>query len=130
MDVLVLPTPLQITTTPAELRELADKMEAAYKNAKLGQSTLVCEWLGTRATLQWHFDQEKMGQAAFVGMQPHLFQPGDIMQHHGRAYEVERVVYSGKEQGYWVAVKGEKDPIFCGKNAEYKVKREHVPPVS
>lgn len=125
MDVLVMPTPLQITTTPTELRKLADEMEAAYQNAKLGQSTLVCEWLGTRAVLQWHFDFSKMDEAKFVEMQPHLIQKGDVIQHCGRAYEVTRVSeFSETDQGYWVGVKSSADPIFCPKRTSYKVRRQ------
>lgn len=121
----VLPTPLQITTTPAELRALADKMEEAHKKCQIGESNFVEEWTGNRASIRWHFDFDKMAAMQFIEILPHLFEPGDVVQHCGRAYEITRVSdLCERDRGFWIAVKGERDPIFCSRNAPYKVRRK------
>lgn len=54
-----MPARMQVFTTPAELRKLADKMQAHYDNAKLGTSLIVEVWEGEGCEIVWTADQEK-----------------------------------------------------------------------
>lgn len=58
-DIHKLPTRFIMTTTPAELRKLADKMQTAFDNRKLGESVVVETWYGPDVEIQIAFDQEK-----------------------------------------------------------------------
>lgn len=63
-----LPNQVLLTTTPDELRKLADKMEQAVKVAVLGQTTIVTVWHGKETELHFSFDQEKCTMENPAGM--------------------------------------------------------------
>lgn len=51
---------IQLHTTPAELRNLAIKMEVAYERLRLGDPTRVENIDGRNLTIELHLDQERM----------------------------------------------------------------------
>lgn len=116
-----LPLQIVLTISPEELRKLADKMEVKIASCKLGESTLVEVWQTNDVEILIHFDIEK---AEFIDLIPELFEPGMVLSHKNRAFEIIRTEYCKADKGYWVWVKGENEPLFCGQMTFYKVKRK------
>ncbi len=50
---------IQIVTTPAELRKLADTMERAQRETVLGGSITVERWVSQEVDIEWQWDQDK-----------------------------------------------------------------------
>lgn len=53
-------TQILVFTTPKELRELADKMEAKAKTDKIGDSTTTVIWTGCDYDIHMAYDQTEV----------------------------------------------------------------------
>lgn len=67
---------IRIDTTPAELRELADRLERAWARATLGEDVprdvVYANWRGNWVELHYVIDQDRMSDDVRAGKSPEL----------------------------------------------------------
>lgn len=101
MDLDVLPTPIDIHTTPKELRELADRLEQKWYRTQTGQDVPHEVIEGKRAVLQFKVDQEKM--PPIICIRPQDLIVGDNILIADKKYHVVATAYNEADQQWMVA---------------------------